>query len=151
MKKITNKNIFLMLAGLIALLTIVVITLNVAYLETRFKLLDESSTTLIFSPGYKVEIDNKPIAIFGEDVCENTQHNLIFSEAEKPHFECIRIRSGVKNVLVHLVLDKNVITEQWEVHRDYSPEGVLILSLKRPNGEYVKPFNKLEKNITNDA
>ncbi len=115
LNKFTKKNISLFLAGLISFITIGVIVLNIKYIESKFSSLDETPTTLFFSPGYKIELDNKPIAIYGDDVCSNiNHHNLIFSANEKPHLECIRIAGFSKHILVHLVLDKQIITESWK-------------------------------------
>jgi hypothetical protein len=106
-----------------------------------------SNISLIIQPGYEIEINKKPIVVFGEDDCTNKEANPLFTIEENPTNQCIKITKDTTEVMVHLIVNRQIVTEQWKVLRSISPKGNLTISLKRPNGEAVIPFNRIEKII----
>ncbi len=106
-----------------------------------------SNISLIIPPGYEIELNKKPVVIFGEDSCENKEARQLFMIEETPINQCINISKDTTEVIVNLILNRKLITESWSVTRNTSPEGRIMISLHRPNGDIVIPFNRLEKLI----
>ncbi len=106
-----------------------------------------SNISLIIQPGYEIELNKKPVVIFGENSCENKEASQLFMIEENPTNQCIKITKDTTEVIVHLILNRKIFKESWSVNRTTSPEGRIIISLRRPNGDIVLPFNRLEKLI----
>lgn len=106
-----------------------------------------SNINLIIQPGYEIEINKKPVVVFGSDDCESKDVSPLFTLQENPTGQCIKITKDTLNVMAYLILNRQIIIEQWKVVRTITPEGNVVISLKRPNGEAVIPFNRIEKLI----
>jgi len=81
----------------------------------------------VIGPGYKVQVGDKLVAIWGEDSCEQA-----FSNRPDP-MNCIDLdRAKSEVVMLHRDDDGRVVSERWRVER--SGENV---SLRTPAGVVV--------------
>src|ERR1035437_7066745 len=74
--------------------------------------------TVVFSPGYKIMVDGKPVPIAGFDDCPKTDPIMVKvigeSRLDGSH-DCIVIEKDRKNVSVQVGLAGGTVTEQWTI------------------------------------
>lgn len=96
---------------------------------------NQTATTLIIAPGYKVNINGHPVPISGSDDCLTTAKD-VFSLGDTKGLtsrSCIVIKPETKAVLVQVGLAGWPVSERWTVV--HSGETTL---LQRADGSYVE-------------
>lgn len=103
--------------------------------------------TLVFSPGFKILIDGKPVPVTGFDDCPKADPvmNKIFGDDPLAgSHDCIVLSKDRKDVRVRVADPTGVVTEQWTIVRETGKAGdrpYSRISLKRPDGSLVVPFH----------
>jgi hypothetical protein len=106
----------------------------------------DKEPTVVIAPGFKINVNGKPVPIAGFDACPKSDPVMIklFGDAslEGSH-DCIVLDKNRKEVRVQVAESKGVLTEQWMIIRETGKTGnrpYLRTSLKRPDGSLVVPF-----------
>jgi len=96
---------------------------------------NQTATTLMIAPGYKVNIDGHPVPISGTDDCQLTAKNGVsLGDTEgQTSRSCIVIKPDTKAVQVQVGLASGSVSERWTVV--HSGESTL---LQRADGSYVE-------------
>ncbi len=104
----------------------------------------ESSINTNYPPinipaGYVLEIDNKPSSVFGEQECNNNLGLLYSSINSNSTKDCITISANTSQVKAYMIINREVVEESWTVEQK-NDNGNRSITLKRPNGDIIKPF-----------
>ncbi len=89
--------------------------------------------------GYVLEIDKKPSSVFGEQECNNNLGLLYSSINSKSTKDCITILPNTSNVKAYVIINREVVEESWTVEQK-KENNIRTITIKRPNGDTVKPF-----------
>lgn len=93
--------------------------------------------TLVFAPGYRINIVGKPVPVSGFDKCpppDEAMAKLFGAESLSEEANCIVIKPDAKSVEVTLGLPDGPVREKWSVERNGDRT-----SLRRPDGLLVVP------------
>lgn len=107
---------------------------------------DIGETTLVFTPGYMIDVDGQDVAIAGFDDCprQSALMTRVFGPAPNDGgMDCIVLSEDRSAVSVRLFLPGGSVIEKWEIIRETgSSEGGRFYkrtALKRPDGTLVVP------------
>jgi len=107
-----------------------------------YKAAGSPSVTTVIPPGYRVEVGGQAKVMSGGDLCPSapvppSQHLWFMGGHPVVGSGCVVIGPGTKDVLVVLYDSDGARTSEiWSVDRQ-ERNGIPVLRLKRPNGEYV--------------
>lgn len=105
-----------------------------------------TSTTLVFTPGYVIDVDGQGVSIAGFDECPRQSALMTRFFGPAPNdggMDCIVLSEDLSTVSVRLFLPSGHVVENWEIIRETGElEGGRVYQrtyLKRPSGELVVP------------
>ncbi len=89
--------------------------------------------------GYVLEIDKQPVSVFGEQECNNNLGILYPSINSTSTKDCITILPNTTKVIAYIIINREVVEESWTVEQKNN-NGIRIITIKRPNGDILRPF-----------
>lgn len=114
--------------------------------DQAYDIPSSTSTALVFTPDYLIDVDGQGVSIAGFDECPRQSALMTRFFGPAPNdgsIDCIVISEDRSTVSVRLFLPSDHIVEDWEIIRETGElEGgrvYLRTSLKRPSGELVVP------------
>lgn len=106
----------------------------------------QSEPTLVFPPGYEIELSGQAVPIEGFDECPSQGAFMTKVFGPSPNdgaSNCIVLSKDRSTVPVRIFLPSGAVIEEWEIHRETgeteSGRFYKRTSLKRPDGTLVVP------------
>ncbi|WP_345860474.1 hypothetical protein [Shewanella algae] len=101
-----------------------------------------AQTTLVFAPGYVIDVDGQDVSIAGFDECPH--QSSLMTRVFSPSLDdggngCIALSDDRQTVPVILFLPSSHVVEDWEIIRESGGKVYQRTALKRPSGELVVP------------
>ncbi len=116
------------------------------YTVGKYDMSSSTSTTLVFAPGYVINMDGQDVSIAGFDECprQSALMTRIFGHAPNDgDMGCIVLSEDRSRVPVRLFLQAGSVNEEWEIIREAGEsEGDRFYqrtALRRPDGTLVVP------------
>lgn len=116
------------------------------YTVGAYDMPSSTSTTLVFTPGYMIDVDGQDVSIAGFDDCprQSALMTRVFGPAPNDGgMDCIVLSEDRSAVSVRLFLPGGSVIEKWNIIRETgSSEGGRFYkrtALKRPDGTPVVP------------
>ena len=101
----------------------------------------EKTISLIIAPGYRVVANSESAMVFGFENCPENHPIMqqVFGDSAKS--SCVVITPETKKVLVRLIFNDKILTEEWNVVREKEKK---LIYLTRPDGS---PIERHSENI----
>lgn len=92
---------------------------------------------IVITPGYRVLIDGNPVAVFGNQLCPQSDGMRVWFIGGDPQGGdgCAVIEKDTATVPMQLAINGKLVIETWKVERSASSR----MSLRRPNGGLIVP------------